>query len=162
MAASPGGFTAQLNFKLGRRPGGYAMRNQLGLDLEVRKRRRLRVEASTDRIGTSRISCCCSDSVVPIRRSSGSGKSIEKSEDWRFDPKKSSHSHRVRLHASPALPFASPQYSLSLSLICIYTLKLTHTYIYIYIYLSVNVELFNSLLWNWISHFFFSSWKSRG
>ena len=158
MAASPGGFTAQLNFKLGRRPGGYAMRNQLGLDLEVRKRRRLRVEASTDRIGTSRISCCCSDSVVPIRRSSGSGKSIEKSEDWRFDPKKSSHSHRVRLHASPALPFASPQYSLSLSLICIYTLKLTHTYIY----LSVNVELFNSLLWNWISHFFFSSSKSRG
>ncbi|XP_023887871.1 protein EARLY STARVATION 1, chloroplastic isoform X2 [Quercus suber] len=111
MAASPGGFTAQLNFKLGRRPGGYPMRNQLGLDLGVRKRRRLRVEASSDRVGTSRISCCCSDSVVPIRRSSGSGKSIEKSEDWRFDPKKSSHSHshRVRVHASPALPFASPQ-----------------------------------------------------
>ena len=160
MAASPGGFTAQLNFKLGRRPGGYAMRNQLGLDLEVRKRRRLRVEASTDRIGTSRISCCCSDSVVPIRRSSGSGKSIEKSEDWRFDPKKSSHSHRVRLHASPALPFASPQYSLSLSLSHMYLHTQTHTHLYIY--LSVNVELFNSLLWNWISHFFFSSWKSRG
>ena len=142
MAASPGGFTAQLNFKLGRRPGGYPMRNQLGLDLEVRKRRRLRVEASSDRVGTSRISCCCSHPVVPIRRSSGSGKSMEKSEDWRFDPKKSSHSHRVRVHASPALPFASPQYSLSLSLICIslshmylYTQTHTHFYIYIYIYI---------------------------
>ncbi|KAF2324766.1 hypothetical protein GH714_016700 [Hevea brasiliensis] len=42
----------------------------------------------------SPITCCSSDSVVPIR-------SIEKNED--------KSSHRVRVQATPALPFASPQ-----------------------------------------------------
>ncbi|GMP81829.1 hypothetical protein CsSME_00036408 [Camellia sinensis var. sinensis] len=54
---------------------------------------------------------CCSDSVVPIRRTTGSGKSAEKkAEEWRFDPKKSPH--RVRIQATPALPFGSTQYVL--------------------------------------------------
>ncbi|XP_028083267.1 uncharacterized protein LOC114284529 isoform X1 [Camellia sinensis] len=51
---------------------------------------------------------CCSDSVVPIRRTTGFGKSAEKkAEEWRFDPKKSPH--RVRIQATPALPFGSTQ-----------------------------------------------------
>ena len=115
MVASSRALAGQLNFKVGtvRRLGGYPSCN-IGFELEVKKRRRsVRVEG----VGASRISCCCSDSVIPIRRSSGSDKSSDKGEEWRFDLKKSSHTHRVRIHASPALPFASTQYTHLLSLL---------------------------------------------
>ncbi|CAN1163188.1 hypothetical protein LINPERPRIM_LOCUS32527 [Linum perenne] len=47
------------------------------------------------------VSCSCSDSVVPIRRSSGSSNALDKVAD------KSPRRHRIR--ACPALPFASSQ-----------------------------------------------------
>ncbi|GFY95829.1 hypothetical protein Acr_11g0001350 [Actinidia rufa] len=65
--------------------------------LELRRKRRKFFDRDW------RINCCCSDSVVPIRRS----KNVEKAEEWRFDPKKSPR--RVRIQATPALPFASSQ-----------------------------------------------------
>ena len=68
-------------------------------EIEFRKCRR-RVSVDGDRIRLSRIRCCCSGST-------GSGKSVEKAEEWRFDSKKSSH--RVRIQAMPSMPFASPQ-----------------------------------------------------
>ncbi|KAF7829493.1 inactive purple acid phosphatase-like protein [Senna tora] len=68
--------------------------------LDPRKRRKLCFER--DRVRVSQVTCCCSDSITPIRSAS-----CEKTEEWRFDPKKSSH--RVRVQASPAMPFASPQ-----------------------------------------------------
>lgn len=70
------------------------------VELRWRKRRLL------GRDGRWSVKCCCPDSVVPIRGSSGSGKSADKCEEWRFDPRKI---NRVRVHASPAMPFASPQ-----------------------------------------------------
>ena len=69
-------------------------------EIEFRKCRR-RVSVDGDRIRLSRIRCCCSGST-------GSGKSVEKAEEWRFDSKKSSH--RVRIQAMPSMPFASPQW----------------------------------------------------
>ncbi|KAH9693760.1 Inactive purple acid phosphatase-like protein [Citrus sinensis] len=99
MASSSRGFTTQLDFRL-RRPVDISRGQVNGLD-EPRKRKRVSFEG--ERIGVSRISCCCSDPVVPIR----SCKSVEKCEEWRFDPKKSSH--RSRIQASPSMPFASSQ-----------------------------------------------------
>lgn len=103
-AASCKGFTTQLDFRL-RRLVDISHLHSNGLE-ELRKRKRVSFEG--ERVGVSRISCCCSDSVVPIRRKGGSAKSVEKCEEWRFDPKKSSH--RARIQVSPAMPFASPQY----------------------------------------------------
>lgn len=56
------------------------------------------------------VKCCSQDSVVPIRRSIGPRKSADKcSEEWRFDSK-ITPKYRVRVQASPAMPFAaSPQ-----------------------------------------------------
>ncbi|XP_022769336.1 uncharacterized protein LOC111312896 isoform X1 [Durio zibethinus] len=94
MAASSGGFATQLEFKL------FTLHVYHGLAPSKR--------ILCDRLTMlSRVSCCCSDSVVQIRRASGSGKSNEKTEDWRFDSKKSPH--RVRVQASPAMPFTSAQ-----------------------------------------------------
>ncbi|XP_011657351.1 uncharacterized protein LOC101214256 isoform X1 [Cucumis sativus] len=74
---------------------------------ELRRRRWRRILFGINRLGFTPISCCCSDSMVPIRRATGSGKSVEKQEDWRFDPKKPPR--RLRVQATPAMPFASPQ-----------------------------------------------------
>ncbi|XP_022153171.1 uncharacterized protein LOC111020728 isoform X3 [Momordica charantia] len=76
-------------------------------ELRRRRRRRRRVLFEINGVGFTSISCCCSDSMVPIRRTTGSGKSVEKKEDWRFDPKKAPRS--VRIQATPAMSFASPQ-----------------------------------------------------
>nr|GMC85002.1 inactive purple acid phosphatase-like protein [Ipomoea batatas]GMD43608.1 inactive purple acid phosphatase-like protein [Ipomoea batatas]GME19351.1 inactive purple acid phosphatase-like protein [Ipomoea batatas] len=70
------------------------------VELRWRKRRLLGGDARWS------VKCCCPDSVVPIRGSSGSGKSADNCEEWRFDPLKI---NRVRVHASTAMPFASPQ-----------------------------------------------------
>ncbi|KAK9270910.1 hypothetical protein L1049_026497 [Liquidambar formosana] len=53
-----------------------------------------------------------SDAAAPTRlfrfgERPGAGKSVKKAEEWRFESKKSSH--RVRIQAVPAMPFASPQ-----------------------------------------------------
>ncbi|KAK3004428.1 hypothetical protein RJ639_020150 [Escallonia herrerae] len=49
------------------------------------------------------IRCCCPDSAVPI------GRTAERAEEWpSFEAKKSPR--RARIHATPALPFASSQY----------------------------------------------------
>ncbi|GFS46431.1 hypothetical protein Acr_00g0102210 [Actinidia rufa] len=69
--------------------------------LELRRKRRRFLDRDW------RIYYCCSDSVVPIRKS----KNVEKAEEWLFDPKKSPR--RVRIQATPALPFASSQKILS-------------------------------------------------
>ncbi|KAB1203572.1 hypothetical protein CJ030_MR8G015395 [Morella rubra] len=107
MAATSGGFSAQFDFKLkrgGRLVGGICPPSRsLGLELRKRWKRRARERVG----GVSRISCCCSSHGAPIRRATGSGKSVEKIEEWRFDPKKSPQ--RVRIQASPAMPFASSQ-----------------------------------------------------
>ncbi|KAJ0086053.1 hypothetical protein Patl1_09419 [Pistacia atlantica] len=69
---------------------------------ELRKRKRLCFSGHRTRV--ARITSCCSDSAVPIRRKTG-----EMCEERRFDQKKTSH--RVRIQASSALPFASTQYT---------------------------------------------------
>lgn len=52
---------------------------------------------------------CCSDSTMPIRGASGgSGNGVDKSDDWRFDAKKTSANY-MRIQASSAMPFPSPQ-----------------------------------------------------
>ncbi|KAJ7966954.1 Inactive purple acid phosphatase-like protein [Quillaja saponaria] len=104
MSASSRGFSAQFDFKLRR----FDVRPLYVLD--PRKRRRSMMCYEGDRLGVSRIACSCSDSVVPIRRTTGSGNRAEKkTEERRFDSKKSPHGQRIRAQASPAMPFASPQ-----------------------------------------------------
>ncbi|XP_015884176.1 protein EARLY STARVATION 1, chloroplastic [Ziziphus jujuba] len=105
MAASSRGFATQLDFKLRRLGFHHPLHRDNNNVSAFRKRRRVNFEG--DRVVVSRISCCCSDSVLPIRRATGTGKSVEKSDEWRFDSKKIRRS--VRIQASPALPFASPQ-----------------------------------------------------
>lgn len=118
MAATSGGFSAQFDFKLkrgGRLVGGICPPSRsLGLELRKRWKRRARERVG----GVTRISCCCSSHGAPIRRATGSGKSVEKIEEWRFDPKKSPQ--RVRIQASPAMPFASSQWVPTCSCIFIY------------------------------------------
>ncbi|XP_071923494.1 protein EARLY STARVATION 1, chloroplastic-like [Coffea arabica] len=77
------------------------------LDLPRKKRRFILGECSRRRVV---VQCCSSDSVVPIRGSTGgSRKSVDKcSEDWRFDSIITPN-YRPRIQASPALPFPSPQ-----------------------------------------------------
>ncbi|XP_021902787.1 uncharacterized protein LOC110818281 isoform X2 [Carica papaya] len=92
-ASSP----THLHFRL-RRPILSHLRPPLcGFDLSKRKRK-LCFHAA--RLGLTPLACCCSDAGLPVR-------SPDKGEEWRFDPKKSPR--RVRVHASPAMPFASPQ-----------------------------------------------------
>ncbi|KAG8494324.1 hypothetical protein CXB51_012076 [Gossypium anomalum] len=98
MVASSRGFTTQLELKLSTLFISYG--------LAPSKNKRMCFPRDPLTI-LSRISCCCSEPVVPVRRGSGSGKSNEKVEDWRFDSKKSPH--RVRVQASSAMPFASAQ-----------------------------------------------------
>ncbi|KAK6256970.1 hypothetical protein QUC31_000429 [Theobroma cacao] len=99
MAVSSRGFATQVEFKL----------SKLHVSRGLAPSRRKRMGFQRDRLAVlSRISCCCSDPVVPIRGATGSGKSKEKAEEWRFDHKKSPH--RVRVHASPTMPFPSAQY----------------------------------------------------
>ncbi|TYI27711.1 hypothetical protein ES332_A05G195100v1 [Gossypium tomentosum] len=98
MVASSRGFTTQLELKLSTLFISYG--------LAPSKKKRMCFPRDPLTI-LSRISCCCSEPVVPVRRGSGSGKSNEKVEDWRFDSKKSPH--RVRVQASSAMPFASAQ-----------------------------------------------------
>lgn len=111
MAASSRAFATQLDFfRLSRLVDFLHLQSSSNGLEELRKRKRVCFDA--DRfLGVSRISCCCSDSVVPIRRTTGSGKTPEKCEEWWFDSKKSKtkSSHRVRIQASPAMPFASTQ-----------------------------------------------------
>lgn len=99
MVASSRGFTSQLELKLSTLFISY------GLAPSKKKRMCFPRDPLTM---LSRISCCCSEPVVPVRRGSGSGKNNEKVEDWRFDSKKSPH--RVRVQASSGMPFASAQY----------------------------------------------------
>lgn len=58
------------------------------------------MEGLVDPVGAGRIGCCCSDSVIPARRTAG--KSAEKSDDWRLES--------LKIAPTPAMPFASPQY----------------------------------------------------
>ncbi|XP_038704072.1 uncharacterized protein LOC120000195 [Tripterygium wilfordii] len=93
MAACSRGFAS---FKHGRfevSVSSFPLRSADGFVLRNRKKRK-------DRVSTSRFSCCCSDSVVPIRRSAGTCNSVEKAKEKRH--------HRVRIQATPALHFASP------------------------------------------------------
>ncbi|KAM7514001.1 hypothetical protein LguiA_003584 [Lonicera macranthoides] len=74
-----------------------------GFQFDVRKsRRKLFV------CGNCTIKCCCSDSVVPIRRSS-LRKGVEKAEEWSFDPKKTTQRVRIQANTPAALPFSSSQ-----------------------------------------------------
>ncbi|KAL2489485.1 hypothetical protein Fot_42777 [Forsythia ovata] len=97
-AAASRGFTTPFNLRL--RGADVAALNDKNGVLEVRRKKR---RLLTSDWGV--VKCCCSDSVVPIRMATGSGKSVEKCEEWRFDMKKSPN-YRVR---APAMPFASPQ-----------------------------------------------------
>ncbi|CAL8995447.1 unnamed protein product [Prunus brigantina] len=109
MAATSRGFASHLDFKLRRlafHPRPHPSTSNGGLE-ELRKRRRFSLRG--DRRGVSRISCCCSDSVVPIR----SGKNAEKAEEWRFDSKK--RPPRAGVQASAALPFFASSSSSSSS-----------------------------------------------
>lgn len=106
MAASSRSFATQFDFKLRRLGFHHPLHRDSNNVSEFRKRRRVNFEG--ERVGVSRISCCCSDSVLPIRRATEIVKSVEKSDEWRFGSKKVRR--RVRIQASPALPFASPQY----------------------------------------------------
>ncbi|EXB56336.1 hypothetical protein L484_024878 [Morus notabilis] len=108
MAATSRGFATQFDLKL-RRLGFHhpPPRRDGNGSFELRKRRRVSFDGGDRRVVVSRVRCCCSDSVVPIRKAAGAGKSVEKAEEWRFDPKKSPR--RVRIQPSPALPFSSPQ-----------------------------------------------------
>jgi hypothetical protein len=124
MAASSRGFAAQFDFKLGGggRRGivvGDVFPAAHGLGLEVRKRWwwRRRVRERDRVVGACRISCCCSDPVVPIRRANGPVKRVEKREEWRFDPKR--RPHRARIQASPSTPFASSQYVPIFAYMCV-------------------------------------------
>ncbi|XP_004292915.1 PREDICTED: uncharacterized protein LOC101299355 isoform X2 [Fragaria vesca subsp. vesca] len=73
---------------------------------ELSKRRRLTVGGG--RPGASRISCCCSDSVVPIRSNASSEGKRKTCDEWRFDSK-NQRPHRAGLKAAAALPFTSAQ-----------------------------------------------------
>ncbi|CAI9771449.1 unnamed protein product [Fraxinus pennsylvanica] len=97
-AAASRGFMTPFNFRL-RRSDVAALNDKNGV-LEVRRKKR-RLLMSDWGV----VKCCCSDSVVPIRMATGSGKNVEKSEDWRVDMKQSQNS-RVR---APAMRFASHQ-----------------------------------------------------
>ncbi|KAK2446609.1 inactive purple acid phosphatase protein [Trifolium repens] len=108
MAASSRGFsTTQFDFKLRvTRLNVALLPNNYFPELCRRKRRKMCFDAERVRLGNLKFRCCCSDSVTPIRRTSGP----DKIEERRFDPKKNSHIHRVRTQATPpaAMPFASP------------------------------------------------------
>ncbi|XP_022946162.1 uncharacterized protein LOC111450324 isoform X1 [Cucurbita moschata] len=103
MAACCRGFSTHVDFD--RRVELFRSPTLGGPDLRRRRWRRILFESN--RVGFCPITCCCSDSLVPIRRTAGSGKNVEKQEDWRFNPKKSPR--RLRIQATPAMPFASPQ-----------------------------------------------------
>ncbi|KAJ0025540.1 hypothetical protein Pint_09259 [Pistacia integerrima] len=90
--------TAQLDFRL-RDISCLHYNSNNGLK-ELRKRKRLCFSGHRTRV--ARITSCCSDSAVPIRRKTG-----EMCEERRFDQKKTSHG--VRIQTSSALPFASTQ-----------------------------------------------------
>ncbi|PKI51188.1 uncharacterized protein LOC116213696 isoform X1 [Punica granatum] len=76
-----------------------------GRELECGKAGRKGGRFGRVRASRGRIRCCCSDPVVPARRT----KSAEKAEDmWRFDPQKVPPGPRVRVHATPSRPFSSP------------------------------------------------------
>lgn len=109
MAASSRGFsTTQFDFKLrATRLNVALLPNNYFPELCRRKRRKTFSDAERVRIGNLEFRCCCSESVTPIRRTSGP----EKIKERRFDPKKNPHVHRVRTRATPAaMPFASPPY----------------------------------------------------
>ncbi|XP_027353666.1 uncharacterized protein LOC113864298 isoform X2 [Abrus precatorius] len=111
MAVTSRGFsTTPFDFKLRlRRLNVALLPNNHVLELGPRKRRKLWFDADRVRLGNCRVRCCCSDSVTPIRRTSGPGNGSDKNEERMFDPKKTPHIHRVRVQASPAaMPFASP------------------------------------------------------
>lgn len=116
MAASSRGFsTAQFDFKLRARRLNVVAASLLLPSKHVlvdsscsSRKRRKTCFFDVDR---ARLRCCCSDSVTPIRRASGAGNGGDRSEEWRLDPKKNPHIHRMRVKASPAaMPFASPPY----------------------------------------------------
>ncbi|XP_023002025.1 uncharacterized protein LOC111496033 isoform X1 [Cucurbita maxima] len=98
MAACCRGFPTHFDFD--RRVESVLLRSRGGA--ELRRRTWGRILFGINRVGFSSIRCCCSDSMVPIRRITGSGKSVEKQEDWRFDAK-------LCIQATPAMPFASSQ-----------------------------------------------------
>lgn len=142
MAVSSRGFATQVEFKL----------SKLHVSRGLAPSRRKRMGFQRDRLAVlSRISCCCSDPVVPIRGATGSGKSKEKAEEWRFDHKKSPH--RVRVHASPTMPFPSAQYvslaaftSISISLsMNVYAYRI-FLYIGVYLYSYCSLKLNNGIL----------------
>uniref|UniRef100_A0A0R0K2I4 Inactive purple acid phosphatase-like protein n=1 Tax=Glycine max TaxID=3847 RepID=A0A0R0K2I4_SOYBN len=111
MAASSRGFsTTQFDFKLRvMRLNAALLPKSHVLEFGPRKRRKLCFDSDRVRLGDGAMRCCCSDSVTPIRRTSGPGNGSDKNEEWRFDTKKPPHIHRVRVQASPAaMPFASP------------------------------------------------------
>ncbi|OVA15626.1 hypothetical protein BVC80_1313g14 [Macleaya cordata] len=79
-----------------------------GLDFRNKRRRRCSSSIYGDGDRLSRISYCCSDSVSPIRRKSGSRKSVvENAEEWRLETKR--NQRQVRIQAIPTTPFASPR-----------------------------------------------------
>ncbi|KAM1387775.1 hypothetical protein ACFX2I_015979 [Malus domestica] len=108
MAATSRGFASPPDFKLTR------LRLRLAFDphplpstatnaarlRDIRKRRRRLSLPMADPPAVTRITCCCSDSVVPIR----SGKSLDKAEEWRFDSKKRAQ-RAAGVPVSAALPF---------------------------------------------------------
>ncbi|XP_055836261.1 protein EARLY STARVATION 1, chloroplastic [Solanum dulcamara] len=99
-SASSRGFTAPIRAaKLPRVEVLPTLRNGF---VEFRRKKR----SSTG--GFFSIKCCCSDSVVPIRGGSGSGNGVDKGDDFRLDSKKISTNY-MRIQASSAMPFASPQ-----------------------------------------------------
>ncbi|XP_050213621.1 protein EARLY STARVATION 1, chloroplastic [Mercurialis annua] len=104
MAASSSGFTAQLHFKLAQLHISPLHLHSTSLVRGLRFRNRNKKNRPISRC------CCSSDSVTPIRKTSGSGNSVsvEKNED------KCPRSVRVQA-TQPALPFASSSSSSSSS-----------------------------------------------
>ncbi|EEF52843.1 conserved hypothetical protein [Ricinus communis] len=92
MTASSSGLTTHLHFKLSRLHISPLHSTVYGYHLRANKKK-------------YRSSCCCCDSVAPIRRTSGSVKSVEKKED------RCPRTRSVRVQATPALPFASSSQS---------------------------------------------------
>ncbi|KAK4351813.1 hypothetical protein RND71_027331 [Anisodus tanguticus] len=95
-SASSRGF---LGAKLGRIDVSPAFRNEF---VEFGRKKRKLIGAG----GFFSVKCCCLDSAMPIRGGAGNG--VDKGDDWRFDAKKISANY-MRIQASSAMPFASPQ-----------------------------------------------------
>ncbi|KAF8406694.1 hypothetical protein HHK36_008785 [Tetracentron sinense] len=104
MAASSRGFAVPFGLKTRRLDASPLYH---GLDFRNKRRRCIDADPDRDR-DRDRLGgiYCSSDSATPIRRTSG--KNVDKADEWSFELKKSARV--VRMHAIPAMPFASSRH----------------------------------------------------